>query len=105
MAILIDSQNFANATWTPFQSSIPINLPTSEGPHQVWVGVKGLDGDTIWTMNKITVDLTPPAIHFTSPTQPTSNIQHPTSNLEHRTSNLEHRTSNLEHRTSNFPGE
>ena len=41
-AVLVDSTNFPGATWTPYASSnITVSLGTTQGWHEVWVGLRG----------------------------------------------------------------
>jgi hypothetical protein len=69
MALLVDSTNFAAATWSPFTSSFVANLPSVDGRHKVWVGLRGLAADSqqTWDSTVITRDTTPPQIIITNP--------------------------------------
>ena len=74
MALLVDSTNFAAATWHPFSSSFLANLPPVDGPHDVWVGLRGLAADSqqTWDSTVITRDTTPPQLILTNPAVATS---------------------------------
>ena len=69
---IVDSTNFIppTATWDPYQgSNIVINLASVEGPHQVWIGLRGWPADArqTWQMAELTLDTTPPVLWVTNP--------------------------------------
>jgi hypothetical protein len=76
-AVLVDSTNFATASWSAFSSTSPnLNLGSVEGWHDVWVGLRGLaptSGQT-WQWMRLKLDLTPPTI---MPTNPDANVSQP----------------------------
>lgn len=52
-AVIVDNTNFSAAAWTNYTSSeISINLGTNWGPHDVWVGLRGLPPDAQQTWQK-----------------------------------------------------
>ena len=66
-AVLVDSTNFAGATWIPFSSTPLVDIGTNEGTHEVWFGFRGTNGVVYWTSDTITLDKTPPSIVITNP--------------------------------------
>jgi hypothetical protein len=73
-AVLVDDTNYADATWTSYTSTnIAVNLGTNEGWHQIWVGLKGFSSDEtpIWQWKRLKLDVTPPQLSITSPTNST----------------------------------
>jgi len=66
-AILVNSTNFAGATWIPFSSMPLVDIGTNEGTHEVWFGFRGTNGIVFWTSDTITLDRTPPSIVITNP--------------------------------------
>lgn len=70
IAVLVDSTNFSGATWTSYSSSnITVTLPTNQGPHDVWVGLRGLPSDAqqTWDETTLVLDSAAPTISITSP--------------------------------------
>ena len=55
MAILVNSTNFASATWGPFTNSVPVTLGSADGDYLVWFGFRGADGSEYWRAARITV--------------------------------------------------
>jgi hypothetical protein len=81
-AILVDSTNFAGATWTAYTSSnLTVTLPATEGWHEVWVGLRGrlATSEQTWQWRRFKLDQTPPAVVVTNPpstvTQPMIQLQ------------------------------
>jgi len=69
-AVLIDSEDFASATWTSYSSpSMAVNLGANEGWHNVWIGLKGRADNSkpTWQRLRIKLDTTPPVIAITQP--------------------------------------
>jgi hypothetical protein len=69
-AVLVDSTNFTSATWTAYTSSnVTVNISTNQGPHDVWVGLRGLPSDAqqTWEGTTLILDSTAPAITITNP--------------------------------------
>ena len=66
-AILVDSTNFAGATWIPFSSTPSVDIGTNEGTHVVWLGFRGTNGVVYWTSDTVTLDKTPPVIVIANP--------------------------------------
>ena len=55
VAALVDSANFAGANWTAYNSSnITVNLGSTEGWHEIWIGLKGLPPEArqAWQRNE-----------------------------------------------------
>jgi hypothetical protein len=71
-AILVDSTNFAGATWIPFSSTQLVDIGTNEGTHEIWFGFRGTNGVVYWTSDTVTLDKTPPAIVITNPVSSTT---------------------------------
>jgi len=69
-AVLVDNTNFAEATWSSYLSTnVEINLGTTEGWREVWIGLRGRQptSEQTWQRKWLKLDLTPPALVFTSP--------------------------------------
>jgi hypothetical protein len=69
MAVLLDSTNFAAATWTDFNPNPTVNLGTSQGWHDVWFGLRGRlpTSQQTWQWMRFKLDYTPPALVITNP--------------------------------------
>jgi hypothetical protein len=82
-AVLLDDTNYADATWNVYASSnITVNLGSTEGWHQVYVGLRGLPSNAYqaWQTLRLKLDLTPPLLVITNPapgtvTQPVIQLQ------------------------------
>jgi hypothetical protein len=64
-SVLVDSESFESASWSAFSSSdIPVPLGSTEGWHDVWVGLKGCatEAGTTWYRQRLNLDTTPPQI-------------------------------------------
>jgi hypothetical protein len=78
-AVLVDSTNYASATWSAYtSSSLSVDLGPAEGWHDVWVGLKGFTANSYqtWEWKRLKLDRTPPQLSLLSPaagvvTQPT----------------------------------
>jgi hypothetical protein len=78
-AVLVDSTNYAGATWSAYTSTnLSVNLGSAEGWHDVWVGLRGFSADSYqtWEWKRLKLDRTPPQLSLLSPaagvvTQPT----------------------------------
>lgn len=69
-ALLVDSTNFAGATWTAYTSSnLTVSLGTNQGAHDVWVGLRGLPSNAhqTWEETTLVLDSVPPTISITNP--------------------------------------
>ena len=68
-AVLVDSTNFSDANWTPYNSNPAINLGSVEGWHSVWVGLRGLppNAQQTWEQIQLKLILTPPVLIITNP--------------------------------------
>jgi hypothetical protein len=70
MAVLVNSSNFAAATWTLINSyTFTATLPGADGRFPIWVGLRGLapDSKQTWSRMIINHDTTPPTIVVTNP--------------------------------------
>jgi len=69
-AVLVDSTNFAGATWSAYTSTnLSVNLGSAEGWHNVWVGLRGFapDSHPTWVWKRLKLDHTPPQLSLLSP--------------------------------------
>lgn len=67
MAVLVNSTNFATATWMPFAPTMTIDLGVGDGPRDVWFGFQFASGLEFHIYRQVIVDTAPPAVHFSSP--------------------------------------
>ena len=77
-AVLIDSTNFAGASWTSYTSTnLTASLGSTQGWHEVWIGLKGpATGATItWGWKRLKLDTTAPTIVITN--LPSSTVKMP----------------------------
>jgi len=68
-AVLVDSTNFAGATWNTYTSSnITVYLGSVQGWHDVWVGLRGLPSNAMqaWQWKHLNLTL-PPVLVITNP--------------------------------------
>ena len=78
-AVLVDSNNFAGATWSACTSTnLNVDLGSVEGWHDLWVGLRGFSTNShqTWKWKRLKLDRTPPCLSLLSPaegvvTQPT----------------------------------
>ncbi|HEV2455650.1 MAG TPA: alpha/beta hydrolase [Verrucomicrobiae bacterium] len=98
---IVDSTNFIPSTgsWSSYPgSNIVINLDPVEGPHLIWIGLRGLPADArqTWQMMGLTLDTTAPVLGVSSPagntvSQPLIQVQglvnEPLSSLSYDVSN------------------
>jgi hypothetical protein len=70
IAVLVNSTNFAAATWSAYASSnITVNLDPAQGWQDVWVGLRGFPADATQTWEWQHLNLTqPPVLAITNPT-------------------------------------
>ena len=69
-AVLVDSTNFGSATWTAYTSSnITVNVGSTQGLHNVWVGLQGLPpvSQQVWNETTVFLDSTTRTISITNP--------------------------------------
>ena len=78
MAILINNNNYASATWHPYNPSVVIPLNSGDGDYDVQVGLRGLasDAQPTWQHERITLDTVAPTVAITGPAGGT--VTHPT---------------------------
>jgi len=70
IAVLVDSTAFATATWTAYTSSnITVTLGSTQGAHDVWVGLRGLPATAqqTWQETALVLDTKVPSITITNP--------------------------------------
>lgn len=69
MAVLVDSTNFATASWTNYSSNPAVDLGAAQGWHQVWVGLRGRMATSAqtWAGTRVKLDQTPPMLVITNP--------------------------------------
>jgi hypothetical protein len=69
IAVLVDSTNFTGATWNPYSSNVTVNLGSTDGAHDVWIGIRGAASGAYQTWNETTLvlDSTAPTISITNP--------------------------------------
>jgi hypothetical protein len=75
--VLVDSTNFATTNWTTCSSyNVLANLGTNEGWHGIWIGLRGMPADAqeTWEWKRLKLDLTPPLLVITSPTNGTATV-------------------------------
>ena len=68
VAVLVDDTNQADANWTAYTSSnITANLGSTQGWHQIYVGLRGIRTDyQIWQSTRLKLDASPPLIVITN---------------------------------------
>ncbi|HVM50575.1 MAG TPA: LamG-like jellyroll fold domain-containing protein, partial [Candidatus Acidoferrum sp.] len=107
MAVLVDNTNLDLAAWVPYTPSVSVPLGSLEGPHAVWIGLKGFASASVqtWEGFRLVRDTTPPVIVITSPlastvTRPVLQLQgyslEPLSSLSYDLANDAGTVSNLE---------
>jgi hypothetical protein len=79
IAIVLDDTNYqADATWQTFTgTNITVNLGTTQGWHEVWIGLRGHADDVsaaVWQWKRLKLDTTPPPLVITGPTNGTVNV-------------------------------
>lgn len=70
MAVLVDYTNFSGAIWTNYYgTSLTVDIGTNQGPHDVWIGLRGLPSDArqTWVLTTFILDSVPPTIVITNP--------------------------------------
>jgi len=69
MAVLVDSTNFASASWTSFSPNPVADLGTTDGWHRAWVGLRGrkVTSQQTWQTTRLKLDTTPPQLIITNP--------------------------------------
>jgi hypothetical protein len=82
MATLVDSTNWSGADWIPYNPSFSVSVGTTQGWHQIWVGLRGLStiSQQTWAWYGVKLDTTPPLLVITNPaslnvTQPMIEVQ------------------------------
>lgn len=73
VAVLLDSTNYEAATWTTSSSDVTVNLGSTEGWHDIWIGTRGRlpTSEQNWQWIRVKLDMTVPDLVFTSPTTTT----------------------------------
>jgi hypothetical protein len=67
LATLVNSTNFAAASWGIFSTNITVNLGSGDGPRDVWVGLRGFSGAEVWRRTRLVLDTVAPAVVITEP--------------------------------------
>jgi len=69
MAVLLDNTNFAAANWTGYTSNLTVNLGSTQGWHDLWIGLRGrmTTSQQTWEWARLYLDTIPPVISITSP--------------------------------------
>jgi hypothetical protein len=70
IAVLVDSTNFAAATWTAYTSSnVTVDIGTNQGAHDIWIGMRGrlTTSYQTWEETTLILDSISPAISITNP--------------------------------------
>jgi hypothetical protein len=69
MAMLVDSTNLTAANWIRYNSTLTVNLGSTQGWHEVWVGLRGRmeSSEQTWHMRRLKLDFTPPLLAVTNP--------------------------------------
>jgi hypothetical protein len=71
-AVLVDNTNLSAATWTAYTSNLLVNLGTTDGWHQVAVGMARHTNEIVtWEWTRLKLDRTPPLLAVTNPTSST----------------------------------
>jgi hypothetical protein len=74
-AVSVDDPNYAtDASWQGYAgTNLTVFLGSTEGWHDVWIGLKGLPADATqtWAYKRLKLDLTPPQLVITGPTNST----------------------------------
>jgi hypothetical protein len=70
MAVLVNNTNFTGAAWMPYSPTVPVNSGSTDGPKNVWIGLKGRADSSraVWEEVQLVRDRTPPLIVVTNPT-------------------------------------
>ncbi|HZT22069.1 MAG TPA: hypothetical protein VFB55_04090, partial [Verrucomicrobiae bacterium] len=82
-AVLVDNTNLAAASWTAYSSSnLTLNLGSTEGWHEIWIGLKGLpdEASKTWVWKRLKLDRTAPLLVITNPVVTT--VQQPMIELQ-----------------------
>ena len=78
VAVSVDDTNYANdAVWTTFNgTNINLNLGTSQGWHNIWIGLKGVatNATVTWQWKRLKLDFTPPTLIITNPVVTTVSV-------------------------------
>ncbi|MCZ7636591.1 MAG: chitobiase/beta-hexosaminidase C-terminal domain-containing protein [Verrucomicrobia bacterium] len=67
MAFLVNSEDFASATWEAFHSPFSVNLGPGDGARDVWIGFMDFSGVQTWQKHQVILDTTPPVLTLTEP--------------------------------------
>ncbi len=70
IALLVDTNIFAGANWTAYTSSnLTITLGTHQGPHDIWIGLRGLPANAqqTWEETTLVLDSVLPTIAIINP--------------------------------------
>lgn len=69
-AVLVNDDNFDDATWQSYDGIVHLNLGPTDGVYQVWLGLKGFatNSQPAWFETTVYLDRVPPQLFLTSPT-------------------------------------
>ena len=69
MAVLINNENLASATWTAYSPNFTLTLPNTDGDHKVLVAVRGRTTGfyPVQDFTELTLDRVPPVLTITNP--------------------------------------
>jgi hypothetical protein len=67
MALALNPVSLDHVTWTAFNPNAGVTLGPADGPHDVWVGLRGITGQTFWQRHQIILDRSAPSLILFSP--------------------------------------
>jgi hypothetical protein len=67
IGFLVNSTNFAEATWIPYAEAVNIPLLNGDGDYEIWIGFVGAGAVTNWSMSRVVLDTVAPQIVITNP--------------------------------------
>jgi hypothetical protein len=75
-AVLINTNDFNDAVWQPYDGNITMNLGPTDGVYQVWIGLKPLATNTspVWFGTDVYLDRVAPTLNITSPITSTTAV-------------------------------
>src|SRR5665213_807381 len=77
-AVSVDDTNYAaDASWHTYMgTNLTVNLGTTQGWHNIWIALKGpaTNATVTWAWTRLKLDLTPPQLTITSPTNSTVTV-------------------------------
>lgn len=72
-AVLVNNTNYSQATWLPYNGTIPFTLGNTDGVYSVEIGLRGRVSTSpiLWQQTFVTLDRAPPLVAITNPTTAT----------------------------------